>query len=216
MLENTALWCNGSTADFDSVSFGSNPDRATKYNSMKNWKKIALIVAAVAVVGFLIWTLVTYTEPQFKPEPFPINNTVANLTGGKTYLDTIVHLSLNALDFKGLVVVIQPLTPAMQASFSQTLELRAQIKPDADSTLFHLYVGDIGKSEAIGVISHEMIHLQQYYLKQLVVKNDTPIWESRAIPITSVDYEYRPWEVQAVNRSRDLEWILKHKLYNIK
>jgi len=182
---------------------------------MKNWKKILIIIAAIGLAAFVIWKIVTYTEPEFHPEPFPINNTVANLTGGKTYLDTIVHLALNALDFKGLVVVIQPLTPAMQSAFSQTLELKAQIKPDSDSTLFHLYIGDLSKSEAIGVVSHEMIHLKQYYLKELVVKNDTAYWQEYPIPITSVEYEARPWETQAFNLSKDLEWILKHKLYNL-
>lgn len=34
------LWCNGSTADFGSVSLGSNPSRTTKINKNNNNMKI--------------------------------------------------------------------------------------------------------------------------------------------------------------------------------
>ena len=74
----------------------------------------------------------------------------------------------------------------------------------------------MGRDEAIKVLSHEMIHLKQYYTKKLILEKDRVYWNGDVLyesEINNLRYEDRPWESEAFAGQRGLENKIREVLY---
>jgi predicted metallopeptidase len=74
----------------------------------------------------------------------------------------------------------------------------------------------MSRDEAIKVLSHELIHLKQYYTKKLILEKDKVIWDGREVyqnEINETKYEQRPWEAEAFAGQRGLENKIREILY---
>lgn len=153
-------------------------------------------------------------------EPFTLakldvaNNLVLNGTN-KTYLDTIIYVGLKEIEVNGVVVAINNMSLAPKTIDGNPLE--AYVSQLNDNT-FALYVkNDLRKSEAILILSHELIHIKQYYSKQLQINQGegTVEWNGAIIYNPgNIDYIERPWEIDAFLNERRLSSQIEDVVYN--
>lgn len=173
---------------------------------MKN-SKILLYIILVLLVGLLIFVL-TRKEKTFKQVEYVECNKVYN-TVDKSYLDTIVHIGLRELGIENVSVAIRPMLKEIEQG---DIEIKAYIIGGEGQYL--ITVSDMQRMEAIQVMAHELIHLQQYEMDRLIRVPGATVFDN--IPYYDRDlvlYFDRPWEKEAFVEGVVLEKKLKNILY---
>jgi predicted metallopeptidase len=154
-----------------------------------------------------------YREQTFNRIDIETTNMVANRTE-TNYLDSIVYVGLNEMNLDSVAITIRQISPDVQAMFDSNSQLKAHIIGKGNQ--YVIFVDDMSRDEAIKVLSHELIHLKQYYTKKLILEKDKVIWNGREVYQTEINetkYEQRPWEAEAFAGQRQLEIKIKNKLY---
>ena len=154
-----------------------------------------------------------YREQTFNRIDIETTNMVANRTE-TNYLDSIVYVGLNEMNLDSVTITIRQISPDVQAMFDSNSQLKAHIIGKGNQ--YVIFVDDMSRDEAIKVLSHELIHLKQYYTKKLILEKDKVIWNGREVYQTEINetkYEQRPWEAEAFAGQRQLESKIKNKLY---
>jgi hypothetical protein len=121
---------------------------------------------------------------------------------------------MNKLGINGTYIIIRPLTEETKKQFSSEMELKAHIKGLGKQ--YVIWVDDMGRYETITVLSHELIHLRQYYNGKLVVSNEFIKWDNQVISVnelSNIDYNARPWEIEAFQEQRYLDIDIRKVLY---
>lgn len=170
-------------------------------------KKILLILAAVLLIGALIWWVIKTPGPvtSYKQVVLLEQNDLINTTE-YAYLDTVLNIGMNELGMKEIRVLVQPMQDRIRDKFeeSEGVELKAYVAGWMDGYTICVN-GDLGHVQAIDVIAHELIHLEQYYRQELIV-GDSPVvlWMGQRYDVLGIPYAERPWERDAFSRQRDL------------
>lgn len=178
---------------------------------MKKILKIVGIILAVLIIIFVIYKIVTYKETPFTKFPFQKNHHVYNMTKVE-YLDTIVNAGLQTLNIDSVIIIIKPIINK-EGLLPDDLIAKANIV--GKDCQYIIYVDKCSRSEYISVLSHELIHLKQYYKSELILTNKgkTPIWKGVTINVKDYTYENRPWEKEAYEDSNNLATKMKLLLY---
>lgn len=202
---------------------------------MKNEKKMKKVykwIIGVIILLLIIFSVVRYNKKQvfyekiqsalkfgiYKEQTFnridiETTNLIANRTD-RDYLDSIIYVGLNQMNLDSVAITIRQISPEVQAMFDSNSQLKAHIIGKGNQYI--IFVDEMGRDEAIKVLSHELIHLNQYYTKKLILEKDKVIWEGREIYQTEIDemrYEARPWEAEAFAGQRGLENKIREILY---
>jgi hypothetical protein len=175
--------------------------------------KYAGIIFLILLIIFGIYKLSTRKERTFKIVQITKNNFIQNKTD-KPYLDSIIHVGMNELGIGGTYIIIRPLTEETKKQFSNEIELKAHIKGLGKQ--YVIWIDDMGRDETIRVLSHELIHLRQYYNGKLVVSDGLIKWNDQIIPInelSTIDYNARPWEIEAFQEQKYLDIDIRKVLY---
>lgn len=177
----------------------------------KKLLKIIGIILAILLLIFIIYKIVTYKEPMFNKFPFQKNHYVFNTTE-INYLDTIVHSGLQKLEIDSAIVIIKPLIN--KQGLLGDMDVKAHII--GENYQYIIYIDRFSRYENIEILSHELIHLKQYYKHEfkLVDNGKTPIWKGDTINVKNYTYENRPWEKEAYANSSKLAEEMKKLLYN--
>lgn len=170
---------------------------------------IALLILGALTVGILA-LINDDKEEYFKPVELSTNNTVINSLDHLHYYDTILAVGMDGVGLSGVTVVINDLTDAARNQFNG--ELKAHIRLSNDNGLYYLFVGALNRSEAIEVIAHEIVHIQQYQSGELVYENDQITWQGYPY-VLDEEYERRPWERDAFSKQNSVESIILNTLY---
>lgn len=178
---------------------------------MKKILKITGIVLLILLIIFIIYKISTYKETTFNKFDFKTYHHIINTTE-ITYLDTIIHSGIQELNIDSVIIVIKPLIDK-QVLLPGDLETKAYIKGSGYQYL--IFIGKYSREENIQTLSHELIHLKQYYKGEMKIVNQgkTPIWKGDTINIKDYTYENRPWEKEAYENSNDLSTKMKLLLY---
>lgn len=126
------------------------------------------------------------------------------------YYDTILSVAMDEMGLVGNNVVIEKLSDNAREQFDG--QLRAHIRYYNGS--FYLFTEELDRSDAIEVLSHEVLHMQQYISGDLVYDNLMVIWKGDEIGLDSREYEERPWETDAYRRQANLIELVEKKLYD--
>lgn len=173
--------------------------------------KLLLIVSPIAIVGLIIYFVVTSQEKTFQKVELNYNNTVFNFTETK-YYDTIILVGLDQLGLNAININVQPLTLEAKLDFqNQGGDLLAHIR-EFNGTYF-LYISENSRDQSIKIIAHELIHLDQYNSQRLIYKNGEVFWNNKKFDLTEILYEQRPWEDDAYSRGTELESKIRSILY---
>ena len=154
-----------------------------------------------------------YKEQTFNRIDIETTNMIANRTD-RNYLDSIVYVGLNELNLDSVAVTIRQISPEVQEMFDSNSQLKAHIIGNGNQYI--IFVDEMSRDEAIKVLSHELIHLKQYYTKKLILEKDKVIWDGKEIyqsEINETKYEQRPWEAEAFAGQRGLENKIREILY---
>ena len=154
-----------------------------------------------------------YKEQTFNRIDIQTTYMVANRTD-RDYLDSIVYVGLNELNLDSVAITIRQISPDVQARFDSESQLKAHIIGKENQYI--IFVDEMSRDEAIKVLSHELIHLKQYYTKKLILEKDKVYWDGREIyqtEINETEYQRRPWEAEAFAGQRGLENKIREILY---
>lgn len=165
-------------------------------------KKYFILILVIIILSLIIYFIFTYKEPKLKQIEVEQKNNIINFTNDK-YYDTILHVGLNILNIENVDVVVNRIHEKAKEDFlAQGGILGAHLKELNEN--YYLYIDALNKNETITVLSHELIHLEQYHSDKLIYKNDTLIWFGKKFGRTELPYESRPWEIDAYKREREL------------
>ena len=154
-----------------------------------------------------------YREQTFNMIDIQTTNMVSNRTD-TDYLDSIVYVGLNEMNLDSIAITIKQISPEVQAMFDSESQLKAHIIGKENQYI--IFVDEMSRDEAIKVLSHELIHLKQYYTKKLILEKDKVYWDGREIyqtEINETEYNRRPWEAEAFAGQRSLENKIREILY---
>lgn len=175
----------------------------------KYWEWIAIVIVAIVLALVVYNNKYSFIEKPFKVVALHKESYVINQTK-VPYLDTIVYLGLKELHFPKTVVVIKTLDPS-QATTDGGLEIKAYVVEDMGS--YMIFIQPMGRKESLLVLSHEMIHIAQYYLGDISVTDKGVIWKKAMLYPIDTPYEQRPWELQAFALQGELNNRLAKQLY---
>jgi hypothetical protein len=141
------------------------------------------------------------------------NNIVTNRTDNEFY-DKIVEVGLYELGIDSVYVRINEITDEAKSNFDIDTELRAHIVGRGNQ--YTIWIDEMGQDESIKVLSHELIHLEQYRNREIILEEYYVVW--RGINYTygdieRMDYLKRPWEIDAINKSKKLRESMEGILY---
>jgi len=149
-------------------------------------------------------------EEPFKTIELSNKNLVSN-RGSRTYLDTIVQVGLDQLGIEGETVMVKE--QFQERDLGDEFESEAYIIYQQGQSIIFIRP-NVNRLKAIEIISHELIHLEQYRTERLqILKGGYVCWENDTIDIATTPYDKRPWEEEAFNYSPLLEEDIKSILY---
>lgn len=175
-------------------------------------KRLVLILAIIVGL-FLLYKMVSYQETSFKKVTLDKAASTVYNTTDQGFLDTIVYTGLNHLNICDVIVIIKPLESGAQIDDGGTLKAHI-IGRDKQ---YVIYIDQMGRKESLTVMSHELIHLNQYYTGRLLVKNKMITWQHNTLPLAdwvNVSYNNRPWEQEAFQLQGALRDSIITELYN--
>jgi hypothetical protein len=197
----------------------------------KYWKWIVSILL-ILLIGYGYWRYTKqealyervknlmeigiFEEREFEDIEFETTNTVYN-TANKDFYDEVVQVGLRELGMDSMIVSIKQITQSSKDKFDIDTELRAHILPNGSrGNNYVIWIDDMGRFESIVVLSHELIHLEQYQNKELVIEEDGIVWKRIKFTyqdISYIDYRTRPWERDAFNKEKTLRFKIQDILY---
>jgi len=174
-------------------------------------KKIVIIIVVALIFLGLIFLVVKNSSAEDKPFnqiELSYNN---NFNNGifPSYYDTVLSVAMDEMGLVGYMVTLGKLSDGARSQFDG--QLRAHIRYFNGN--FYLFTEDLDRKDAIEVLSHEVIHMQQYASGNLVYDNLDVIWKGETIGLNSKEYEERPWESDAFARQSALIDLVEKKLY---
>lgn len=175
--------------------------------------KIILIIIFSLLISLLIFIVVTYKEKPFEKINFKSYHYVTNKTN-TSYLDTIVHSGLEVLNIDTVYIIIKNLPELKKDNeIDKDLEFHAFIL--GNEKQYVIYIKSGNRLENISILSHELVHLKQYYTKRLIpTENDSiVIWEGKKMNVLDYKYNDRPWESEAFSSQEDVSKKMKEILY---
>jgi hypothetical protein len=175
---------------------------------MKNKWTIGFII--FGLILFIMVLILSKPEESFKTIELSNKNFVLN-QGSKPYLDTIIQVGLDKMGIKGHTMLIKE------------QEYKRDLGDEFSSEAFIMYKNNqsiifikpsLTRTKSIKILSHELIHLQQYLDERLIVfENGYVCWENDTLDFRKIPYDKRPWEREAFNYSPILEEDIKLELY---
>jgi hypothetical protein len=174
-------------------------------------KNIVIGIIVVLLIGFVIYKLSNQKQQTFKKVTLSRNNIISNKTS-KSYLDTLVSQGLDVLGLKGEYVMIRTMDPSLKGTLGADTELRAYIIGERNQYI--IYIGDLNRQESLTILSHELIHLQQYTSGRLIRMEDRfMMFDGEVYNVDNIEYKNRPWEIEAFNKETGLKIKLEELLF---
>lgn len=173
----------------------------------KQTLKVILILLSILALIYVTYLTSKTDKVNFVKIDLPENNEIINQTS-RSYLDTIVSIGLDEMEISGVKLYVMNLDESFKNNPS-----RGTGDMDLKATVFNygkdyiLYIDEsVGKRESIEIITHELIHLNQYISGDLKIisKSGTVLWKGEVIETLNTDYGSRPWEIDAFSRGRKL------------
>lgn len=173
--------------------------------------KKKIVIFATLLIIILIGLYTIKGDDEFKSIEINKTSNIYN-KGGTKYMDTLLYIGLDMLDIRGVTIVIRDLGEGKKIDSGTTL--RAYIRNVGNQ--YVLYIANMGRREAIKVISHELIHIKQYNEGRLIDSGEDIIWCGDTISkgeLVGINYFERGWEVEAFKKQDSLDFLILNKLY---
>lgn len=176
-----------------------------------NKKNLLLgIISVVVLIAIVILISANKNEEEyFNQVELSENNFVLNSTE-LSYYDTIIKVGLDAAGLKGISVNVLEISDVSKNAFDG--ELKAHIK--LFNGQYYLFIDKFDRIDAIEIISHEIVHIDQYNSTNLIYESGTIIyWLGKEYDVANLDYDRRPWEQDAFDRQGIIQQSINRTLY---
>jgi hypothetical protein len=171
-----------------------------------NLIKIGIGLLFLGLIIFIIYKSLQPEKP-FNKIDLPTDNVVNNTIFPK-YYDTILVVAMDKMNIKNQTINV------LRISNNAKIEghdLKAHIR--YYEGVFYLFINELNKFQCIDVISHEVIHIEQYVSEDLKYENGVVLWENNTYELNLTEYSVRPWEEDAFKRQGELIKQVKNVLY---
>jgi hypothetical protein len=180
-----------------------------------NIKKVIIgILLIIGMITILYLLSKQQEEKYFTTTPIDYDiNFVMNETE-MTFLDTIAYAGMKQLGLESNLIKFIPLSDKTKEDFkSQTdSDLKAHII--YQDKISYIYIDKMTRDESVLVMSHEFLHIKQYDSQRLkLIKAGRVIWLGDTIDVVTMDYNSRPWEIEAFKKERSFRDSLLKVLY---
>lgn len=154
---------------------------------------IGLILSLIVVIVIL-----TNREVRFNTVKLDPSIKTLNLTD-KKYIDTVLVTGLTEVGLKDLNFVI---TFLPKQGFTD-VNYRAALTNSGNQYTLSV-AQDFNKNEAVKVIAHEIVHVNQYNEKEMQVFGEDIYWHGKKVDAFKIPYEQREWEIEAFANERSV------------
>lgn len=172
-------------------------------------KKLIIGIIVVVLLLFTIW-LIRPSNNSFREIKIDSKSNVYNKSS-LSYIDTILYVGLDKMKIDSITVVIKDID--INRDMGNGIDLRGYIINRGKQYI--LYISKMDRVEAIKVISHEIIHINQYDSGRLIDGGKFIIWGSDTImkdELGGINYFERGWEVEAFSRQDSLIKVIGEEL----
>lgn len=182
----------------------------------KYWKKIIVGITIVILSAVLIKTCdksELYFNTDINLEQMNNSNYILNKTN-IDYLDTIIITGLYKLDINYVIIMIKDLNEDIEKQLNLYHDINIKAVVVGEDPQYVMYIKDDYRDKHIDIISHELIHIQQYNNGELInLNNRQVIWQGDTLTISDIPYFDREWERDAYYNQVDLYNNIKEILY---
>jgi predicted metallopeptidase len=186
---------------------------------MKNKKTLGITLGIVALVIISIILLLIfkkpYVEPTFDHIEIPSTYSIINKTKWES-LSKITAVGLQELELDTVYVTLWPLSEKEKQTALPGRELLAHILSGGNNQyIIFISEDNLYDRDYVKVLAHELIHLQQYQDGRITLDTRTGavIYNGWPYDINSVEYDKRPWEIEAFEKSPQLQLKMIKRLY---
>jgi hypothetical protein len=172
---------------------------------------IILIISFISLIFFILSSNDTVKQNDYfnKVELSYNNQIVNNLL--PSFYDTILSVGLDLYNIESSLIIVNPLSEESKAQFGGE-SLKAHIR--YYNGAYYLFIDRLNRSEAMLVISHEIVHIKQYQNYDLIYENNILMWKGEVIDADNMEYLDRPWERDAFFNESKLYSQIHDKLYD--
>jgi hypothetical protein len=167
---------------------------------------ILVLIALVTIFILLYKPEKSFSRIELNKSSYVTNNTKY------PYIDTIIHVGLDSIGIKGVAIQVRELTKESKAALGENVELKGALYGYGNQYL--MFVSEGSRQNHISIVSHELIHLRQYYTNRLIYNGTFVYFDSVKYNLSDVDYFSRPWEKEAFEKETKLSNQIISKLYN--
>lgn len=160
-------------------------------------KIISLLIVIVLVVFFVF--VGRSADRPFNQVKLSDMNFITNSVL-PSYYDTILSVGLDQAGLKNQNIVVNLLSDGAKEQFEGNL--KAHIRELNGS--FYLFISDLDREEAIEVICHEIVHIQQYTSGELSYVDNNLVWKGQLVDLNRVEYQEREWEIDAYMKDNQI------------
>lgn len=181
---------------------------------MKKNKIILYIILALVFLGLFVF-VITRKQKPFNKLDIPITNFVTNRTTSD-FVTPIINAGLYQLNIDSMYVIVRPMSLVMKTNGIGDNDYEIMGTLIGNRTQFIMYLDNINRNEAIKIIAHELIHLEQYHTGRLT-KMEIPnhvLWEGKIYDMLIIPYKERPWEIEAYEKDSRLARKIHDMLLN--
>ena len=173
-------------------------------------KKFLVWGFIIVIISIILYFILRKKESSefYNPVVLSGSNTINNTLLPK-YIDTILSVGLDLSGLHGTHIVINPMSESAKNALPD-YELKAHVRELYGT--YYLFVGDIRRNEVIKVISHEIIHIHQYYSGDLYYNEGKVYWQGDEFDLNNLEYSKRPWEENAFDREKSLSNAIENIL----
>jgi predicted metallopeptidase len=170
--------------------------------------KLIVVFLILITIGVSILAVSDEREEYFKKVELPTNNLVINHLDHLRYYDTILTVGMDLVGIDNVTVVITSMNESAKKQFEG--ELKAHIR--FINGIYYLFIGEYTRREAVKIISHEIVHIQQYKSRELIYENGELMWHNQLYSVEE-EYKDRPWEIDAFNKQDAIKALILNTLY---
>ena len=173
-------------------------------------KNRILIAFGIIILSFITISILFPSEYENKLKEVELtnDNLIINRSGHK-YFQTLYDKGFEIVGIKNKTFIIKKLEIVVNVSEGQTILGTVSSKED----YYLIRMVHQSPKNAIDITAHEIIHIQQMMSGDFVSGRGEIFWKGKSYQIPyQIDYLDRPWELEAIEKSKALAKEMREEL----
>ena len=166
------------------------------------------------MITILYFLIKQQEERYFSPTPIEYDINFVNNDTKMPFLDTIAYVGMVKLGMEGSFIKFIPLSDELKEQFKKDTEKELGANIVYHEGASYIFIDEMNRDEALLVMAHEFQHIKQYTSKRLKLIGDGKVvWLGDTLYALTMNYDERPWEIEAFREERNFKDSLEKSLY---